>query len=74
VAKPRQANGSVLVHWLSQWNREGPRARSRVRVEGEKRASLLRRVMNSRSVAARLLRRRSLLVEKQWAASISTRL
>ncbi len=37
--------------WLSQWNREGPKAKSRVRVEGEKRASLFHRVMNSRSVA-----------------------
>ncbi len=40
----------VVVLWLSQWNSDGPRARSRVRVEGEKRASLLLRVMNSRSV------------------------
>jgi len=38
--------------WLSQWNREGPRARPLVRVEGEKGgASLLPRVMKSRSVA-----------------------
>jgi hypothetical protein len=42
---------AVVVLWLSQWKSAGPRARSRQRVEGEKRASLLRRVMNSRSVA-----------------------
>ena len=41
----------MLVLWLSQWKRQGPRARSRVRVEGEKRAALFLRVMNSSSVA-----------------------
>jgi len=30
---------AVVVLWLSQWNRDGPRVRSRLRVEGEKRAS-----------------------------------
>jgi hypothetical protein len=39
---------AVVVLWHSQWNRDGPRARSRVRVEGEKRASLVLRVTNSR--------------------------
>jgi len=40
----------VVVPWLSQWNRQGPRARSRVRVEGEKREVLLLRVTNRRLV------------------------
>ena len=44
----RVGEAAVVVLWLSQWNREGPRAR--VRVEGEKRASLLLRVMNNRSL------------------------
>jgi hypothetical protein len=43
-------NAAELLLSLSQWNREGPRARSRKRVLGKKRASPLRRVMNSRTV------------------------
>jgi hypothetical protein len=44
------AKSARVVLWLSQWYSEGPRARSRVRVEGEKRASLLLRITNRRSV------------------------
>jgi hypothetical protein len=49
---PSPAATLPALLWLSLWNREGPRARSWARVEGEKRASLLRRLMNSRSVSA----------------------
>ena len=30
---------AVVVRWLSQWNRDGPSARSEVRVEGENSAA-----------------------------------
>jgi hypothetical protein len=36
--------------WLSQWNSSGEMATSLVRVVGEKRASLVRRVMRCRTI------------------------